>query len=241
MRKIIVLFLVFANILNAQILDKYPNGQSFYEGGLEKFYSDIHKIIIDEKVSSCENKNEIYFAKILVTKEDKVKFIKDFDSISISKNKCAYDFTLSVLKELKGFKAAEVKGYKVSAIADFIMFPSDLFDAYKENYNPKNYLLAPQYSKGEEKFRKEFHDNFMTLFEDYHINGNLTLDFTINEDGKIVNPIISPKIDNVSFAREFLRTLGRIDKKWKPALYKNIPVKYQITIPMNFSTEFYEK
>lgn len=242
MKKIFYFLLFFISLFsNAQILDKYPENQSFYNGGLEKFYSDIHKVIFDKKISACENKNEIYFAKILVTKDNKVKFVKDFDSIAIAKNKCAYDLTLLVLKEIDGFKAAEVKGYKVSSITNFILFPNDLFENYKETYNPNNYLVEPVYAKGKEKFKTDFHDNFMSLFDDYHVNGDLILDFTINEDGKIVNPNISPKIDNTLFAREFVRTLARLDKKWKPALYRDIPVKYQFSIPMRFSVEFQER
>lgn len=241
MKNLIILFVCFTAIVHAQILDKYPQGQTFYQGGIEKFYRDIHQVIIDKKLSPCENKDEIYFAKILVTKDNKVKFIKDFDSVSIAKNKCAYNLTLDVLKEINGFNAPEVKGYKISAITNFILFPNDLFENYKENYNPNNHLQEPVYSKGKQKFETDFHDNFMSLFDDYHVNGDLILDFTINEEGNIVNPNISPKIDNTLFAREFVRTLSRLDKKWKPALYRGIPVKFQFSIPMSFTVEFRER
>lgn len=241
MKKPFLFFLFLVSMGNAQVLNQYPENQNFYKGGLEKFYNDIHNVILEKKLAPCQNENEIYYARILITKENQVKFIKDDDSVSISKNKCAYDLTLNVLKELKGFTAPEVKGYKIAAITEFILFPKDLFERYQEDYNPNKYLVEPVYTKGKERFKEDFHSNFMSLFSNYHINGDVTLDFMINEEGKIVNPNVSPRLESQTFAKEFLRALSRMDKKWKPALYRGIPVKYMISIPMEFSTNFYEK
>jgi len=241
MKNLYIVFLFLISWCNAQVLNQYPKDQVFYKGGIEAFYKDVHAVFIDKKFNPCQNDNEIYFARILVTKENQVKFIKDNDSVAISKNKCAYDLTLNVLKELKGFNAPEVKGYKMAAVADFILFPKDLFERYQEGYNPYNYLVEPVYTKGKEKFKDDFHATFMSLFSNYHINGDVTLDFIIDEEGKIINPNVSPRLESQSFAKEFLRALSRIDKKWKPALYRGIPVKYLISMPMEFSINFYEK
>ena len=87
--KIHFLFFCFISAFcNAQILDQFPKGQDFYEGGITKFYQDFHQIILDKNLQPCENKKELYLVKLLLTKDAKIKFIKDFDSVNISKNKC---------------------------------------------------------------------------------------------------------------------------------------------------------
>ena len=81
----------------------------------------------------------------------------------------------------------------------------------------------------------------MSLFSDYHINGDINLEFYINEFGEIINPRIYPEINNRAFNIEFMRTLARLKKTWKPSLYSNIPIKQRISFPIRFSTNFEER
>lgn len=231
------LVLATSSIFNAQILDEYPKNQDFYEGGNVQFYKEINEILVKNKSEEC-NTNEIYQPRIIVTKEATVQIIKDYDEENITKNKCAYDKAMFILKNLSKWKPAVVQDNKFGAITEFIIYPKDLMGNYKEGYNADRYVIGAQYPKGFKAFNKDFHDNFMALFSDYHINGKVNLEFYINQNGEIINPRIYPPIDNKSFNVDFMRTLSRLKKRWKPALYSNIPIKDRIAFPVNFSINF---
>ena len=241
--KIHFLFFCFISAFcNAQILDQFPKGQDFYEGGITKFYQDFHQIILDKNVQPCENKKELYLVKLLLTKDAKIKFIKDFDSVNISKNKCAYDLSLNVLKSLKtNWKPAIVKNQKFDSVLEFFVLPNDLFQNYKENYDPNQFYIPATYIGGKKKYDRDFHDNFMVLFTDYHINGKFYLDFYVDVDGEIVSPSLQPDVRNPTFTNEVFRTLKRLNKKWNPAVFNGIPVKSKISVPIGFSTGFTER
>ena len=242
-KKLFSLFLFFTAFLNAQILDEFPKNQEFYKGGLQELYKDINTIASEKKLSSCDKK-EIYQAKLLLTKEAKIKFITDFDSVNINKNKCAYDFTLDVLRELKlsdKWIPAKIKDQNFDSVVRLFFVPNHLLDQYTENYIPEKLYIPITYKGGKKVMDKDIHDNFMSIFNDYHVNGNLFLEFVIDENGEIINPIVSPKIDNESFNKDIVRSINRTKGKWNPAILDGVPVKSRITIPLNFSTSFYEK
>ncbi|MDN3690812.1 hypothetical protein QWZ06_00255 [Chryseobacterium tructae] len=231
-------FIVFLG--KAQALDEYPKKQDFYEGGIVNFYKEAHEYLANNQMKECGS-HEIYQPRILVTKDTEVKLVKDYDTLNIAKNKCAYDLSIGIIKNLKHWKAAEVKGSKFGAITEFIIYPQDLMSNYKIGYNAYDFIRPAQYSAGTKEFKKDFHDNFMSLFQDYHINGDLNLEFYIDREGHIVNPRIYPVIRDQSFNVNFMRALSRMKKEWKPALYANIPVKQRIVLPMDFSVTFTER
>lgn len=222
------------------VLENYPKGQDFYEGGLVGFYKDAHEYLVNNKRNECDGK-EIYQPRIIVTALGSVKLVKDSDTLNIAKNKCAYDLSIEILKNLKGWKPAKVKGNTLGAVTEFIFYPKDLMSNYKAGYNADDFVLSSQYPGGLKKFNKDFHDNFQALFMDYHINGEVNLEFYVNEEGHIVNPRIYPSIDNKNFNIDFMRTLSRLKKVWKPALYSNIPIKQKIAFPVKFSIIFNER
>ncbi|GAA4163681.1 hypothetical protein GCM10022217_33050 [Chryseobacterium ginsenosidimutans] len=228
------------SFIKAQVLDEYPKNQEFYEGGLINFYKEAHDYLINNNLKECDAK-EIYQPRFLVTKDALIKLVKDSDTANISKNKCAYNISLEIFKNLKNWKPAEVKGGKLGALAEVIIYPKDIMSNYKESYNANNFIKSAQYPKGYEYFTKDFHDEFMSLFSDYHINGSINLEFYVDKDGHALNPRIYPEIRDQKFNIDFFRTFSRLKKTWKPALYLNIPIKEKIVYPMNFSTNFYER
>lgn len=240
MKNIYVLLLLFPCLHFSQILDEYPKGQSFYNDGVKNFYKEAHDFLIQNNAKECDE-NQIYVPRILVTADGKVKVVKDNDTLNISKNKCAFDLSMQVLKGLKNWQPAEVKAGKFGAITDFIFYPKDLISNFKENYNANDFVKDAEYSEGKIKFENNFHDNFMSLFQDYHINGNINIEFYINETGEIVNARIYPAIENKNFNKDFFRTLKRLKKKWKSALYSNLPIKQRIAFPLRFSINFKER
>lgn len=241
MKQIITLLSLFVVFLSkAQVLDEYPKKQDFYEGGITNFYKEAHEYLISNKVKEC-GENEIYQPRILITKEAEVKWVRDFDTLNIARNKCAYNLSREIIKNLNHWKGAEVKGEKVGAITEFIIYPKDLMSNYKSGYNAYTFVRPAEYATGMKEFRKDFHDNFMALFEDYHINGKLKLEFYIDQEGHIVNPSFYPVINDKSFSHDFMRSLARVKKVWKPALYGVIPIKQRVAFPIDFSTTFTER
>ncbi|WP_179470547.1 energy transducer TonB [Chryseobacterium sp. H1D6B] len=232
--------LIISGFNKAQVLDEYPKNQDFYEGGMVNFYKEAHDYLINNKFKECDAK-EIYQPRILISKDAIVKLVKDNDTANIARNKCAHDLSLEVIKNLKNWKTAEVKGMKIGGITEFIFYPKDIMSSYKENYNAEQLVVYAQYPNGNKAFDKEFHDNFMALFADYGINGTVNLEFYINEKGNIVNPRIYPSIFDRTFNVDFMRTLSRLKKTWKPSLYSNIPIKQRVAFPLNFQITYQER
>ena len=236
----IIFFLAFVSLYKAQILDEYPEKQSFYEGGIVNFYKDVHEFLINSKLKECDGK-EIYQPRIIITDKSEVKFIKDQDTANIAKNKCAYDLSREVLKNLKKWKPAEAKGWKIGAITEFILYPKDLMSNYQTGYDANKFVAHTKYPEGSKAFHTLFHDNFMTIFSDYQLNGKVNLEFYISKDGHIINPRVYPEVDNLNFNNDFMRTLARIKKIWIPAFYKDIPIVERISFPVQFSITFTER
>jgi len=234
------LFILCAIQFKAQVLDEYPKNQDFYEGGIVNFYKEANEYFIKTNAKECDN-HEIYQPRIIVTKDKTVKLIQDADRENIIKNKCAYDLSIELIKNLKNWKPAVVKGMTLGAITEFIIYPKDILSNYKTGYNSEKFVVEAQYPKGYEAFKKEFDANFKTLFVDYHINGEINLEFYINKDGNIINARIYPSVDNADFNKDLMRTLGRLKNNWNPAMYSNIPIKQRIAFPIRFSVNFTER
>lgn len=243
MKKARILFLLFPFLFNAQILDKYPYKQDFYQGGISKLYSDIHQIILDKKIEKCANPKEIYQLKLLLTKEGAIKLVKDFDTANIAANQCAYDLskTLAINLKDKKWNPAVVKNQKFSSIVELIIFPADLFDKFRRGYKPYQFYTPAKFKDGEKKGEEEFHNTFQSLFIDYDLTGRFYLDFYIDKDGEIVSPSLQPAVTNLTFNKEVFRTLKRLNHKWIPATFQGVPIKSKISIPLGFSTTYYEK
>lgn len=236
-------FLLFtvlsATFSQAQILDEYPENQDFYEGGLVALYEDAHDYLVKSNAKECDS-DEIYQPRIIITKEKEIKFIQDSDTENISKNKCAYDVSKELLKNLSKWKPAEVKGSKFGAITEFIIYPKDLMSHYKPGYNAVRLVKYAKYPEGFKQFQKEFNRNFKTLFQDYQIQGIINIEFYINQKGEISNTRIYPAVDNKAFNVDIMRTMRRLDKKWMPSLYSNMPIRQRIAFPIQFTTTFTE-
>lgn len=239
MKKIYYLFLFLPFLFNAQILDQFPRGQNFYEGGITKVYYDIHQIIIDKKIEKCSDPKEIYLLNLLLTKEGEIKLVKDFDTLNIAQNQCAYNLSKNLAINLKDKKwiPAEVKGQKFSSIVYLIIFPDDLFEKYRQDYKPSQFSTSVIFKDGEKNLTKEIRSTFESLFSDYQINGRFYLNFYVDKDGEIVSPGIQPEIANQDFKKEVFRTLQRLNQKWIPATFHGISIKSKLSVPLNFIQE----
>ena len=242
MKKIYFLFLFLPFVFNAQILDHYPQQQSFYKGGTSQLYKDIHQIILDKKIEKCANPKELYLLKLLLTKEGEIKLVKDFDTVNVAANQCAFDLskTFAINLQNKNWIPAMVKNQKFSSIVELIIFPDDLFEKFRRGYQPYQFYSPATFKDGKEKGSEKFHNTFQSLFADYNLSGRFYLDFYIDKDGEIVSPSLQPEVTNQTFKNEVFRTLKRLNHQWNPATFQGIPVKSKISVPLGFSTTYYE-
>lgn len=236
----VFLFLLNTILFKAQLLDEYPKNQDFYEGGLVGFYQEAHDYLVKSNAKEC-NENEIYQPRIIVTKEKVIKLIQDSDPENISKNKCAYDLSMELIKNLEKWKPAEVKGNKLGAVTEFIIYPKDLISGYKIGYNPYKNVTPAQYPSGYTAFDSDFVDNFKFLFRKYDLNDDINLEFYISREGEIVNARIYPEVKNEAFNIDFKKALSGLKKKWKPAQYSDIPIKQRVAFPGKFTAYFQKK
>lgn len=106
--------------------------------------------------------------------------------------------------------------------------------------NPAN---KPEFPGGENGLTKYFKKNFQYPQEalESGIEGTVTVQFTINEDGTISNvSTISPKLGG-HLEMEAIRLI-RSMPNWKPAMENGKPVPAQCNIPVEFSMkEYYTK
>lgn len=231
---ILLLSTIFSVFLKSQdVYEKYPLGQNFYKDGINGLNKDIRKIIKQYKLKPCENGDETYIASVLVNQESKIQFVKDFDTINIRKNKCAYEFTKSVLPYLERWLPAKVEGKKVNAIAAFTINPYFLFN-HKYWYDEKN--KAPVYEKSLADFQYEVKEIIEKKIKENISDRRISMSVVISENGKLEDVIINNLQLNEITEKELKRDILSIKGKWKPGLINGIPVRY--TLHLNFRQEF---
>ncbi|WP_415324504.1 energy transducer TonB family protein [Chryseobacterium sp. MMS23-Vi53] len=237
-RKRILLFcLIFiSSAFNAQILESYPNGTEFYKGGRVEFYRQFHDILLKQKLKPCDDKNEFYHLEVVVYPDATIKFVKQ-DSSKFSNSKCTYDLTRVVLKFMKDWSPAEVDGKKEAALVKIPMFADDLFEKYVDSYLPEMYSTVPEYEGGIQEFRKKVANSIDTgrFVAKTSVRFTVETTFAINAEGKMEDVKLSRETDNKEFNEMILTAIKSIKKKWKPATYHNIPVKYHFRLPLTFN------
>lgn len=231
MRKLTYLFLFFTIFLNAQteVYDRYPFHQDFYKGGLSVFYKDIRKVIKKNKLMPCSNEDEKYLASVLVYSDKKINFVKDFDTINIQKNKCAFDLSKSILPYLDNWQPAKVNGKEVNAITQFMIDPYFLFhNKYKKVY--LNEEKPPVYEKSLADFQYEVKRIIESYIKENISGRRISLSFTITETGLLQDLRISNlQLDEIK-EKDIIRDVLSIRGKWKPGTRNGLPVKYRMNL-----------
>jgi len=233
----ILILLGFINVLFAQkeVLDKYPPGQDFYAGGISELNKEMIKIVKEQNILPCEKSQEAYLVKILVNEDSTLDYVKDFDTIEIEKNKCAFSFGRKIIPFLKGWVPAKYKDNNIAAIATIMINP---FFLYHSKTDPdENKKSAAVYKKGFTAFENEVRDVFeKNIRENEDKTGFLT--FFVNEEGGMEDFVLTGKFSE-SDKKEILKGLSRIKGKWIPAMFNDSPLKSKISIPLaqNFDME----
>ncbi len=231
----IFLLIVLSVLYNAQIVEHYPAGNDFYIGGKKEFYKDIQEVLLKNNFKKCDSKTELYLQKILITAEGTVKYVKDFDSDNIAKNKCASDMSKEVLKYLHKWKPLEVNGKKYSALTEFYFYPNDFFESYKPGYMMEEITKVDFPYGGINGFRKRIFDDIIIpglrdgeysvdIFFDIEPNGEVS-----NIQGQVTK---GDEFQGNKLIEETIFTIQKMKINWTPMKYKGVAYKTSIKLPL---------
>ena len=232
------LFLLMSVSLNAQILERYPDTQVSYTGGDVLFYRDFHRILQDQKIAECDNKNEMYVVNLVVYEDASVKIVKEQNTEKLSKNKCTYETVKKVLAEMKGWNPAIYKGKKMAAVTQYHIYLDDLFDNYSPEYAASKYFTQPEFPGGLQRFRNKFTGAIRIPKLD-HTDGEFTLEiaFDVDEQGQMQDVRLLQNTGYKHFDDSIITGIEYMKKKyqWKPATFHGHPITKSITVPIHFT------
>ena len=208
---------------HAQVYPSYPFGQNFYEDGIDGLTADMIEAVREKKLKKCSNIDEVYSPSVLVYPDGKINFVKDFDSLTIEKNKCAYEFTKNILSSLKRWKPAIVNSIEVKAITKFKVIPFLLYHSKKKP--EENIITPPVYSNGTEELDKKVR---IVLTKDVLVNTteyNFIV-FVISEKGKILDAFLSSNQIDRYYATSLASKIKTLSGDWAPATFNSVPMKW---------------
>ncbi|QFG54201.1 energy transducer TonB [Chryseobacterium sp.] len=228
------LVFLFPVITAAQILEKYPYGQGFYDGGLNRLNEELKEIARAQSLKPCAETGERYPMAVLVNPDGRARFIKDFDTLNIQRNKCAYEMSRKLFPHLKGWRAATVDGKPVKAVAMVNIVPNVIFSETRK-VTP-DIIIEPNYKKG----NGNFHSQVKHILESslaYNVDRRkVELAVVISPDGKIDDvQIRNTQLSEIN-NNKLAAAIKSIKGVWRPGSVNGIPVRY--TLLMNFQQDF---
>lgn len=221
-----LLFSALFSMGNAQILNEYPEGQDFYEGGIAALSNDVLQAIKTENLKPCNNKEEIYTISVLVNPDSKINLVKDFDTLNIRKNNCAFEFSKKLLSHLKKWQPAIVEGVPVKAVASFTVKPADLF--YTKTSEVRT---AAEFPKGMHNFRMIVKDIFTKSLK-HNKYGRTELTFVVGLAGNIEDVVLKGDY-NERDRKRLIYEITNIKERWKPETINGQPVKSRMKMIVN--------
>ena len=222
-----LLFLIKNLYCQIEVLESYPYGQNFYVGGIYQLNKEMVQIVKAQKLLPCE-KGEKYSVKVIVYDNSTINYVKDFDTLEIKKNKCAFDFSRQLFPYLKKWMPAKENGKFVAAIAKIDVMPFYLFHSKDD---PKdNVMKNPTFKKGIEAFGFEV----KSIFERYikrNEDKRVSLTFVVTENGEMEDFKIEGDFSE-NDKKSIISSLSRIKGKWNPATFNNIPYRARMRQPV---------
>ncbi len=235
--KNIAFFLCFiASFYNAQY-DYFPQEQSPYKEGVANYYKDFHKIVTERNLKPCDNKEEMYNLRVLISPDASIKFVKSPDGEDTLENKCAYDLAREVARYQSGWQPAVITGEKRAAIAHFMIYPDDLFEKYKEGYDVSDAYTFPAYEGSINSFRKKVSENINISRFSWKGKFTIIIRFVVEKDGSVSNVVLDQSSGLKDFDGMVIRTIKNLKNKWTPAKIHSTPVRCNMKLPLSFSME----
>ncbi|MBB6371126.1 hypothetical protein [Chryseobacterium shigense] len=232
---VFILTIPFQLYAQIDVLDSYPVGQDFYVGGRKALVKEMVAIVKKEGLLPCANTEENYTVNILVYADSSINYIKDFDTVNINKNKCAYDFSRQVIPYLKKWLPAKENGKFIGAIAKVSIQP---FILYYSKEDPKdNKIIDPYYKRGLSDFAEDV-EKIMQDFIKRNEDRRTYLTFVVNEEGVMQDFEIEGDYSDTERKRMIDR-FSRLKGKWEPGTFNGMPRKVYIKqlISQNFDVQ----
>lgn len=233
---LIFLFTTFSFSSNAQNqYHEFPRDQHRYLGGMEAFYKDFHKILIDKKLKPCDNKKEFYIAPILIKSSDSIEIL---ENKSAQENKCSSELTKEVLKYMDNWMPAKIDGRQTPVVAVISIYPDDLFEDYQEGYNFYN----KDYETSDfdiTEFRNKIVNKIDLSSFSFKGSGKLTIitKFIINTEGKLDNLTIAKSSGSQRFDEMVMDAIKRTqkNKQWKPSKTHGMLINTNFSFPITIA------
>ncbi|WBV55062.1 hypothetical protein PFY10_12520 [Chryseobacterium daecheongense] len=217
-----------------EVLESYPAGQFFYIGGPNALHKQMIQIVKDKSLMLCPKTDEVYTMKILVNPDASIKYVKDFDTLNIEKNKCAFNFGRKLVPYLKNWKSAKEGDKFVGAIITLKIDPFFLY--YSKDDVKDNVSTQPIFKKGMDVFSSEVIEIFQQRIK-RNEDRNSSFTFVINEKGIIEDVNIEGDYSEED-KRQLISDIKRIKGTWIPATFNGIPIKRKLRQPLIQKFEF---
>jgi TonB family protein len=239
MKKISLICLLIFSIFgfSQDVLERYPAGQNDYVGGNVAFYKEFHQILIDKEIKPCENKNEVYTLRLLVSPDKTIKYIKEEDEEKLKQKKCTYDLAREAVKYMHNWNPAVVDGKKVASLTSFLIVPDQLFEKFSEGYDPVKLSTPASYEGGINAFRKKVFQNIDLSRFSFDGTFRLVVTFDIDTDGKMFNVVLDQSSGLKEFDEMVLKSIKSIKNKWTPAKIGNILLASKFRLPLSFKSD----
>lgn len=232
---LIIVFIFISGSFKTQ--NKYqffPRDQHCYLGGFPEFYKDFHKVIIENNLQPCENKNELLYVNLLINPDNSTELLENKSSQT---NKCAFELAKTVFKKMDKWIPAKIKGKEASTVARIFIYPDDLFENYKINYTIGKVTTKSNFDIS--NFRTEVKKRIDLSDFGFKGKGKLTTtsSFIINETGELDELEIIKSSGLVEFDEMFLNAIKRTVKKqkWEPAKIHEIPIRSRFFFPLSIA------
>lgn len=215
----------------------YPPMQQAYEGGDTQFYKDFHQILLEKNLKPCENKAEFYQLKVRIDEDSTASVINDDSNLGIAENnKCAYELSIQVLKEMNKWKPLIINEKRRIAIKNFFIKPDALFENYKEGYVPEEKMAAMEgdLPGGINKFREEVAKRINVDGFVWQKPFKIVVIFVVTREGKIGEVKLERSSGVPEFDDRIISGIKSIKRKWSPAKIEGVPVDYRFKLPLNF-------
>lgn len=228
--------LLMTSLASGQEVKWYPKGQECYHGGEKQFYKDFQKVLLEQNLKPCENKEEIFSAVVQVNPDGTMLFEVKEEGTEVESNRCTVELTKAVFKHLKGWIPAEIDGEKITAKTRFYIVPNDMFANYKEGYVPNLKKVEPK--GGYIKFGKAINRNIDTRAYSGLGLVKMRLSFVVERDGSVNRVEVQKSSFSESFDKEVINAVMEASKNgWIPATVSGIPIRVRAHLPLTFNFE----
>lgn len=230
------LLLFAGSLFYSQEVSRFPADQHSYMGGREFFYRDFHKVVTERNLKQCKKDKDFYSAPVLVNVDGTAQLYKS-DKQSESDSGCTAKLVEEVVKNMKGWLPAKIKGTPVPAVSYYFIYPDALFDKYQEGYKPDNFAESAEFPGGIEKFREEVIKRIDV--SDYYVKGKgkvtVKVRFVVSEKGIIEEIALAETSGFQEYDDMLLRAVKKTRQVWTPAKIHGIPVPDRFAIPITLA------